>query len=172
MFLNGSILEAYFFEKSICTEFVALGHVFGCFLLCLQDSMFETPSSSYSEIVPMPTSDIEYIFCWIKNPKVLAPHPKTCPQKKNRSFQRCTSNFFVWVSGCLSLPDVFIFVPYTFSQNDSATDGTYTDLNIGETSLWRLGSGPNLPPCFFFCVFRKPFAGYLCMAVFLEGWGD
>lgn len=89
MFLNGSILEAYFFEKSICTEFVALGHVFGCFLLCLQDSMFETPSSSYSEIVPMPTSDIEseYIFCWIKNPKVLAPHPKTCPQEKNRSFR-------------------------------------------------------------------------------------
>ena len=29
----------------------------------------------------------------------------------------------------------------------SATDGTKLDLNIGETRVWRLDSGPNLQPC-------------------------
>ena len=28
----------------------------------------------------------------------------------------------------------------------SATDGVSMDLNIGETRLWRLDSGPNLQP--------------------------
>ena len=35
------------------------------------------------------------------------------------------------------------FVPSTF-QKHSATDGR--DLNIGETRVWRLDSGPNLQP--------------------------
>ena len=34
------------------------------------------------------------------------------------------------------------FVPYTFSETSNATDGTKPDLNIGETRVWRLDSGP------------------------------
>ena len=32
--------------------------------------------------------------------------------------------------------------------NKAARDGTTPDLNIGETRVWRLDSGPNLQPCF------------------------
>ena len=171
MFLNGSILEAYFFEKSICTEFVALGHVFGCFLLCLQDSMFETPSSSYSEIVPMPTSDIEYIFCWIKNPKVLAPHPKTCPQKKidlsEMHIQFFRMSFWMPQSTrCLHICPLYIFAKQ-FSHRWYLYGSKYWWNQ--PLAAWFRAKSTTL---FFFCVFRKPFAGYLCMAVFLEGWGD
>ena len=31
-------------------------------------------------------------------------------------------------------------------RKQSATDGTKPDLNIGETRVWRLDSGPNLQP--------------------------
>ena len=32
-------------------------------------------------------------------------------------------------------------------RKQSATDGTKPDLNMGETSVWRHDSGPNLQPC-------------------------
>ena len=32
-------------------------------------------------------------------------------------------------------------------RKQSATDGTKPDLNIGETRVWPLDSGPNLQPC-------------------------
>ena len=32
-------------------------------------------------------------------------------------------------------------------RKQAATDGTKLDLNIGETRVWRLDSGPNLQPC-------------------------
>ena len=34
-----------------------------------------------------------------------------------------------------------------FGNKQAATDGTDWDLNIGETRVWRLDSGPNLQPC-------------------------
>ena len=34
-----------------------------------------------------------------------------------------------------------------FLETSKATDGTKPDLNIGETRVWRLDSGPNLQPC-------------------------
>ena len=35
----------------------------------------------------------------------------------------------------------------TFSETIKATDGTKMDLNIGETRVWRLDSGPSPQPC-------------------------
>ena len=37
--------------------------------------------------------------------------------------------------------------PLDIFGNKAATDGTKLDLNIGETRVWRLDSGPNLQPC-------------------------
>ena len=41
------------------------------------------------------------------------------------------------------------FVPYTILGDKETTNGTKKDLNIGETRVWRLDSGPNLQPWFF-----------------------
>ena len=42
------------------------------------------------------------------------------------------------------------FVPAIEFRKHSATDGTELDLNIGETRVWRLDSGPNLQPWIWF----------------------
>ena len=39
------------------------------------------------------------------------------------------------------------FIPEKHVRKQSATDGFSGDLNIGETRVWRLDSGPNLQPC-------------------------
>ena len=37
--------------------------------------------------------------------------------------------------------------PEKHFRKQAATDGTKPDINIGETRVWRLDSGPNLQPC-------------------------
>ena len=50
------------------------------------------------------------------------------------------------LQGCTPFIKVAYLSPlYIFGNK--ATDGTKLDLNIGDTRVWRLDSGPNLQPC-------------------------
>ena len=45
--------------------------------------------------------------------------------------------------------------PKNIFRKQSATDGFSGYLNIGETRVWRLDSGPNLQPCSPFLLGQK-----------------
>ena len=141
MFLNGSILEAHLFQSDLYLEFVALGRVRLCFS-CLKRR------SSYSQIAPVAPYQVRLCFIYLtfSHPRLIYSskfqhHPKTCPQKSIDLSEFLDASVY-HISSYLS--------PIHFRKH-AATDGTYTDLNIGETSLchWFRAKSTTL---FFFCV--------------------